>query len=169
MTVIYAIRTTVGREEGVIEKLNIVLSKQGLTNRTYGIKAVLLPKELKGYILVEADNIGEIEEAVKGINHVRGVVRQLVKLDEIKHFLESKPTNVQMEKGDVVEVVSGAFKGEKAKVTRIDIGKREVTIEFLESAVAIPVTVPLEAVRVIQHLNAQQSKIADEKGEEEGE
>jgi transcription termination/antitermination protein NusG len=154
MTVIYAVRTTVGREEGVLEKLDVVLSRQGMTNKTYGVKAVLLPKELKGYILVEADNVGDIESAIQGINHVRGVVRQLVKVDEIRHFMESKPTKIQMDKGDVVEVVSGAFKGEKAKVTRVDTSKREVTIEFLESAVAIPVTVALEAVRVIQHLNA---------------
>ncbi|MFH0961729.1 MAG: transcription elongation factor Spt5 [archaeon] len=153
MTVIYAVRTTVGREEGVLEKLDLVLAKQTMTNKTYGIKAVLLPKELKGYVLVEADSVGDIEEALSGINHVRGIVRHLVRIDEIKHFLETRPANVEIEKGDLVEVVSGAFKGEKAKTTRVDVGKREVTIEFVEAAVAIPVTVPLEAVRVIQHLN----------------
>ncbi len=154
MTVIYAVRTTVGREEGVVEKLDLVLRKQATTNKVYGIKAVLIPKELKGYFLVEADSVGDIEEALSGINHVRGIVRHLVKIDEIKHFLEAKPTKIELEKGDIVEVVSGAFRGEKAKIIRIDLGKREITIEFVEAAVAIPVTVPLEQVRVIQHLNS---------------
>ncbi len=148
MTVIYAVRTTVGREEGVLEKIDAVMAAGH-----YKVKAVLLPKEIKGYMLVEADNVSEIENAVQGINHVRGIVRQLIKIDEIKRFLESKQTKVQIDKGDIVEIVSGPFKGEKAKITRVDSGKREVTIEFLESAVAIPVTVALEAVRVIQHLN----------------
>jgi transcriptional antiterminator NusG len=148
MTVIYAVRTTVGREEGVLEKLDAVM-----TSGHAKLKAVLLPKEIKGYVLVEADNVGDIENAVQGINHIRGIVRQLIKIDEIKHFLETKQAKVQLDKGDVVEIVSGPFKGEKAKITRVDPGKREVTIEFLESAVAIPVTVALEAVRVIQHLN----------------
>jgi len=163
MTVIYAVRTTVGREEGVVEKLDLVLRKQATTNKVYGIKAVLIPKELKGYFLVEADSVGDIEEALSGINHVRGIVRHLVKIDEIKHFLEAKPTKVELEKGDIVEVVSGAFRGEKAKITRIDLGKREVTIEFVEAAVAIPVTVPLEQVRVIQHLNSG-AGLSTEKG-----
>jgi len=46
-----------------------------------------------------------------------------------------------------VEVIGGAFKGEEAKVNRVDDTNREVTIELLDAAVPIPTTVDIDMVR----------------------
>ncbi len=146
MSVIYAVRTTVGREENVLEKVAAVVEKNNLR-----ILAIILPKEVKGYILVETENITALEDAVRGINHVRGIVRQPINLEEIKHFLIAKPVKIALEAGDVVELVVVPYKGEKAKITRVDKTKREVTVELVESAIPIPVTLPIESVRLIQH------------------
>jgi len=43
--------------------------------------------------------------------------------------------------GDIVELIAGPFKGEKARVQRIDEGKDQVTVELYEATVPIPVTV----------------------------
>lgn len=142
---VYAVRTTAGREINVVEKLSIIAKK-----RDFPLKAILLPKELKGYVLVESDQLSAIESALRGINHARGVVKKEVGIDEIKGYLTSKPAFIQIDRGDLVELVSGPFKGEKAKVSRIDKEKQEVTVELVEAAVPIPVTTPLEAVKLVQ-------------------
>ena len=150
MSIIYAIRTTVGREETVLENVALALER-----KDYKVKALILPKEIRGYIIAEAESISDLEEAIHGINHVRGLVRTPLALEEIKHFLIAKPAKMQIDKGDTIELVSGPFKGEKAKVTRVDKTKREVTVELIEAAVPIPVTVAVESIRVIQHINEE--------------
>lgn len=147
MSVIYAVRTTVGREENVLDKVAVIVEKNNLP-----ILAMILPKEVKGYILVETENITALEDALKGVNHVRGIVRQPVNMEEIKHFLVAKPAKISLEAGDIVELVVIPYKGEKARITRVDKTKREVTVELVESAIPIPVTLPIESVRLVQHI-----------------
>ena len=142
---IVAVRTTLGREEAVLEKIAQAARKFG-----YKIYSVFLPKDVKGYIFVEAESLDDVQAAIRGINHARGIVGREIKFEEIEHFLEAKPAEIKLKKGDIVEIVSEPFKGEKGKVIRIDKMKREVTVEMIESAVPIPVTIPLEAVRLIQ-------------------
>src|SRR2546426_1651018 len=48
------------------------------------------------------------------------------------------------------EVVAGPFKGEKARVMKIDETKEEITVELFEAMVRIPVTVRGDSVRVLQ-------------------
>ena len=57
---------------------------------------------------------------------------------------------VNIRKNDIVEVISGPFKREKAKITRIDKAKEEVVVELLEAAVPIPITVKMDSVKVIR-------------------
>jgi transcriptional antiterminator NusG len=42
---------------------------------------------------------------------------------------------------DIVEVSAGPFKSMKAKITRVDYEKQEVTVLLLDSPYQIPVTV----------------------------
>ena len=142
---VYAIRTTAGRESNVLEKLAIVTQR-----KNYPIKAILLPKELKGYVLVESDQLSAVEAALRGVNHARGVVRKEISMEDIKGYLTAKPAVIQINRGDMVELIGGPFKGEKAKVSRVDKQKQEVTVELVEAAVPIPVTTPIEGVRLVQ-------------------
>lgn len=153
--VIYAIRTTVGREENVLDKLAAVVRKQ-----KYKVYAIILPKELKGYVLIEADSLSTVEIAIRGVNHVRGIVRKKVPLEEVQQFLKAKSATIKIGKNDIVELVAGPFKGERAKVSRVDKTKREVTVELVEAAVPIPVTVAIESIRLVQH--AEQKAIGGE-------
>ena len=65
-------------------------------------------------------------------------------------MLEQVKTAVNIQKNDIVEIISGPFKREKAKITRIDMAKEEVVVELLEAAVPIPITVSLDTVKVIR-------------------
>ena len=51
---------------------------------------------------------------------------------------------------DIVELISGPFKGEKARVVRVDLKKEELTIELFEATVPIPVTIRGDSIKVIR-------------------
>ncbi len=152
---IYAIRTTANKERNVASKLADRIEKDKLN-----ISAIVVPG-LKGYILVEGDR-QEIEKNYRGVAHARGLVEGETSVSEIEHFLAPMPAVTNLQEGFTVEVTAGPFKGEKAKITRVDKTKNEVTIELLEATVPIPITVPAESVRVLE-------KEAGEKKEGEGE
>ena len=57
---------------------------------------------------------------------------------------------MSMEVGDIIELTSGPFRGERARIIRIDEGKEEITVELFEATVPIPVTVRGDFVKVIQ-------------------
>lgn len=134
----------------MLEKLSMITRKHN-----FPIKAILLPKELKGYVLVESDQLSAVEEALRGINHARGVVRKDMTMDEIKGYLTAKAAMIEIDRGDMVELVGGPFKGERAKVVRVDKAKQEVTVELVEAAVPIPVTTPIEGVRLVMKIGGE--------------
>src|SRR3989338_548448 len=145
---IYAVKTIIGRE-------NIVLESMADKAKTAAmdIKALAHPEEIKGDIFVEGE-LRDIQDVIKEIPHARGILRNPVSINEIKRFLETKKTEIQITEGDIVEVIGGPFKGEKGRVTRFDKYKSEVTIELIEVTVPIPVTVNAELVTIIQKTSA---------------
>jgi len=58
--------------------------------------------------------------------------------------------------GAVVELISGPFKGEMARVKRVDQTKEEITVELFEAMVPIPITVRGDNVRVLSRDEASQ-------------
>lgn len=141
---IYTVKTVVGREEVVLDAIAAKAKTENLD-----IKALVHPEEIKGYIFVEGE-LRDIELAIKAIPHVRGMIRKPVELKDIQRFLEPRKAEIELNKGDVVEIIGGPFKGEKGKVVRYDKIKREVVIELLEVAVPIPVTVSVEFVKLVE-------------------
>lgn len=141
---IYTIRTTVGRENAVIETLS-----NKVKNLKLNIKSLLHPAELKGYIFIEGE-LGDIEKIISGIPHIRGMIPKEVAIKEIKHFLETKKVEIKVTRGDIIEIIAGPFKGEKGKITRVDESKEEVTIELLETAVPIPITVVMDSIKILE-------------------
>jgi transcriptional antiterminator NusG len=141
---IFTLKTVVGRENIVLDSIASRAKTEGLT-----VKALVHPEEIKGYVFVEGD-LKEIEKAVQMIPHVRGLIKSPVDVKEIQRFLQPKEQEVELNVGYTIEVIGGPFKGEKGKVTRYDKTKREVTIELLEVAVPIPVTVSVEFIKILE-------------------
>jgi len=141
---IYTIRTTVGRERSVIDTLS-----NRAKNVQADVKAIFHPQELRGYIFIEGDSEG-IDTIISGVPHVRGLIRKEVKIEELKKFLEEKQVEINVNVGDIIEVIGGPFKNERGKVTRVDTAKSEVTIELLEAAIPIPITVAIDSIRVVE-------------------
>jgi len=68
----------------------------------------------------------------------------------LEPFITPGPPPIRVGVGDLVEISMGPFKGSRAKVIRVDEQKEEVTIELIESTVPIPVTVKVDAIKVIE-------------------
>jgi len=138
---ILTVRTTRGREKTAV---NAMRSKVKANN--YDIKAVFHPEDLKGYIFIEGKE-QDIKDIVSDVRSTRGVIDQKVGLDEIEKYLSEEQEDIKIEEGDEVEVIGGPFKGEDAKIKRVDDTNREVTIELMDAAVPIPTTVDVDMVR----------------------
>jgi transcriptional antiterminator NusG len=141
---IYSIKTVVGRENVVMESVAAKAKSEKLN-----IQSLFHPEEIKGYIFVEGD-VKDIEKAIQMIPHVRGLIKRPVELKEVQRFLQPKTVEVELNVGDVVEIIGGPFKNERGKVTRYDKVKREVTIELIEAVVPIPITVSVEFVKLLE-------------------
>jgi len=141
---IYAVKTIIGRENVVLEAMAGKAKARALN-----VKALVHPEELKGYVFVEGD-LRDIEEMIKEIPHARSVIRRPVALSEIKRFLEPKKVEIDINEGDIVEVIGGPFKGEKGKVIRFDKEKKEITLELIEVTVPIPITVNAGLVKIVK-------------------
>ena len=142
---VFAVRSTIGQEKNTTDMI-----ATRAKNFNLPIKAVLAPPGIRGYVFVEATGKSIVEQARVGIKHARGVVSGEIPINEVEHFLVPKPVVVGMEVGDIIELTSGPFRGERARIIRIDEPKEEVTVELFEATVPIPVTVRGDFVKVIQ-------------------
>ena len=134
-------RTTRGREKTAIEEMRSKIKSKNLD-----INAVFHPEDLKGYIFIEGSK-QEIQDLASELRHLRGVIEEEVEVDEIEKYLSEEQEDIKIEEGDEVEVIGGPFKGEDAKIKRVDDTNREVTIELIDAAVPIPTTVDADMVR----------------------
>ncbi|MEK6976343.1 MAG: transcription elongation factor Spt5 [Candidatus Thermoplasmatota archaeon] len=146
------LKTQVGQERRVAEAL-------GNKARRFGVPilALLAPAELRGYVFIETTDPVRVEKGVRGISYARALIKDPMTnqpkdtpFSEIAHFLTPVSAVAKISEGDIVELVSGPFRGEKAKVTRVDDTKEEITVELIESMVPIPITVKGEHVRVLE-------------------
>src|SRR4030043_284550 len=65
-------------------------------------------------------------------------------------YIVRKPVIEDLSEDDVVEITGGPFKGMRAKITRIDKSKDEVTLELLEATFTLPITVHSDYVKLVE-------------------
>jgi transcriptional antiterminator NusG len=138
---IYAVKTTASQERTVADMI--------MNREMEDIHAALAPDSLTSYVMVEAESSGIIERTLEEIPHARGIIPGESDISEVEHFLSPTPDVEGIAESDIVELIAGPFKGEKAQVQRIDEGKDQVTVELYEATVPIPVTVRGDQIRVL--------------------
>lgn len=151
-THIFALRTTANREDQVMDFLVSNIKKKKLP-----VYSVIRPHGMRGYIFVEALDRQSAEQAAFNVPYARGILPKEIQYSEIEHMLEQVKREVDIRKNDVVEIISGPFKREQAKISRIDKSKEEVVVELLGAAVPIPITVKMDAVKVIRREAAEEA------------
>jgi len=144
-TSVFAVRTTAGQEKNVAD----MIASKAETNKL-PIQAVFVPEMLKGYVFVESEGPHFVEQVITGIKHVRSRVPGLVSFSEVERYIIVKPVIEELNIDDQVEVIGGPFKGMRAKITRIDKTKAEVTLELLEATFTLPITVHADYVRLVE-------------------
>jgi len=148
---IFIIKVTTNKEERAIDMISERAEKKALA-----VSAVVKPHGLKGYIILEAQDRESAEEAAFNLPYVKGIIGKTLEYAEIKNMLEPKAEDYKIEVGDIVEMTGQTFKGEKAKVTRIDKQKGEVVVSLLGASVPIPVTVKMDNIKVIRREDRQE-------------
>ena len=138
---IFAVKTTASQEQTVADMI--------INREEPDVHAALAPESLTSYLMVEADHDTVLEWLLEDIPHARTVIPGKSDITEVEHFLSPKPDVEGIAEGDIVELIAGPFKGEKAQVQRIDEGKDQVTVELYEATVPIPVTVRGDQIRVL--------------------
>ena len=142
---IFSIKTQVGKEQNTADLINSRAKKSKID-----IPSILVTPELRGYIFVEGYDDELIRNMIRTISYARNMLDGDIPIDQIEHFLTPASAVAKITEGDIVEMVSGPFRGETAKVTHIDDTKEEITVELFEAMVPIPITVRGEQVRIIK-------------------
>ena len=154
-TQIFVLRTTANREDQVVDFIGSNVQKKKLE-----VYAIIRPHGMRGYIFVEAKDRQAAEESYMGIPYAKGLLPKPVDYKEIEGMLEQVKIQLNIQKNDIVEIITGPFKREKAKVVRIDTTKEEVVLELLETAIPIPLTLKLDSVKVIRRENATEEELS---------
>lgn len=142
---IFIVKVITNKEDQAIELIANRAEKMKLE-----VFSVIRPHGLRGYILLEAQDYETAQQSALNLPYVKSVIFKPIEYKEVEHIVEPAVTTINIEKGDVVEILSEPFKREKAKVVRVDKTKEEVVVELLEAAVPIPITVKLDNVKVIR-------------------
>ena len=157
LKIIFVIKVTTNKEERVLDMIAAQILKKKLN-----VYSLARPKGLRGYILLEASDRDTAEEACFNFPYIKGIIGKTVDYEEIKNMLEPKITAVNIEKDDIVEILSDPFKREKAKVMRIDRQKGEIVVNLLGAVVQIPVTIKIENVKVIRRSVEDSNEVSKE-------
>ena len=133
---LFAVRTTGGQEKMVLRLLEAKMRSGELK-----IQSILLVDNLKGYIVIEAEDPQMMFNAIQGLRHVKGQLRGELQYSEIENYLIKKSIVSELQVDATVEITGGPFKGMKATITRIDHEKEEATVILLDAPYQLPLTV----------------------------
>jgi transcription termination/antitermination protein NusG len=152
-SVIFVVKVTTNKEDKAIDIIADKVKKKNIN-----VYSIARPHGLRGYILLEAPDRENAEEAVFNLPYVKGIIPKVISYNEVKSMLEPVIADIKIEKNDVVEIIAEPFKKEKAKVVRVDKAKGEAVVSLLGAVVPIPVTVKLDNIRVIRREDEPESK-----------
>lgn len=154
--VLIVVKTQIGHEREVAESL---LTKSNIPKYKGVIFAILAPPQLRGYLIVEGMSINTLKEMLKGVPKARGIIEEgEATIEEISRFLTPVSPVEGINVGDLVEIVSGPFKGERARVKIVESQKEEITVELIDAVVPIPVTVRGDSVKVVEGTEKKEVK-----------
>ncbi|MFB6470504.1 MAG: transcription elongation factor Spt5 [Vulcanisaeta sp. AZ3] len=142
---VYVIKAVGNQEYNVAYTLKSRVEQKGLDK--VKITAIVVLPTLKGFVFVEGSMPYEIQDLATDIKHYRGMVRGVMRVDELLRGL-AKPAEVNV--GDVVEIIVEPFRGYRGKVVDIDKEKGQVTLELLDSPSTMPIVMNLKEIRKIE-------------------
>lgn len=143
----YVVLRTTARQE-----MNVALMLESIAAglKASGLYAIVVPPEIKGYIIIEAEGLHVVHRLSRDIKHVKGKAMGSLKKDEVERLIKVVSPIEKVRPGDTVEIVSGPFKGLKAKVISVDVQKNVVTVKMLEASYSMEATLPGDDIRPLK-------------------
>jgi len=166
---LYIVKTAINSEQRVADEMYARLHGSGsMTALTGEIMSILHPPAMRGYVFVESSAQHHVEKLIgrsggrdpsarRGINqsplkNAKSVLPGEAPLEDILPYLEPKAVTSGIEVGCIVEIVTGAFKGEKARITSVSESKEEVSMELYEQIIPMTLNMRGDHVRVIERV-----------------
>ena len=164
---LYIIKTAINSEQRVADEMYSRLHGSGsMVSLQNEIMSILHPPAMRGYVFVESSAQHHVEKLIgrsggrdpsarRGINqsplkNAKTVLPGEAPLEDILPYLEPKAVTSGIEVGCIVEVITGAFKGEKARITSVSESKEEVSMELYEQIIPMTLNMRGDHVRVIE-------------------
>lgn len=148
---IFVVKVTTNKEDQAVDLIADRADKKQLQ-----VFSVARPHGLRGYIILEALDTPTAEQAIHNLPYVKSLITKPVAYNEIETMIQPVVAAINIEKGDIVEMLTEPFKREKAKVVRVDKTREEVVVELLEATVPIPITVKIDNVKVIRRTKEEE-------------
>ena len=166
---LFIVKTAIGSEKRVADEMKARLMGSGsLSSILDDVYAILHPTGMRGYVMVESSALHHVEKLIgrsggrdpkarRGLNqtplkNAKTVLPGEAPLKDILPYLEPKAVTSGIEVGCIVEIVTGAFKGEKARVTSVAETKEEVSMELYEQPIPMTLKMRGDHVRVVERV-----------------
>lgn len=132
------------------ERITAYILQNKVEKSNTAVYSLIIAEGLRGYLILEAENENVARELILDEPHVKGILSKPLTEEDLTKMLAVKKIAQEIGVNDIVEFMSGPFKGYKAKVKKVDSAKEEITVELMDVAVPIPVTTKAGLARVIQ-------------------
>jgi len=166
---LFIVKTAIGSEKRVADEMQARLMGSGSLSKIQDdIYGILHPTGMRGYVMVESSALHHVEKLIgrsggrdpkarRGLNQTplkdaKTVLPGEAPLKDILPYLEPKAVTSGIEVGCIVEIVTGAFKGEKARVTSVAETKEEVSMELYEQPIPMTLKMRGDHVRVVERV-----------------
>ena len=170
---LYVVKTGIGAEQRVAIEMQARLGGSGsLAMIQNQIFSILHPPVMRGYVMVESSARHHVERLIGRTGgrdrKTRGVMLSTpiknakavlggqdsaeAPLEDILPYLEPKAVTSGIEVGCIVEIITGAFKGEKARVVSVSETKEEVSMELYEADIPMTLNMRGDHVRVLERV-----------------
>ena len=138
----YAVYVTKTMEE----KVALIIASR-IQNLGLDIRSIVVPVDLRGYIILEVGNPADLYAAISGIRHIKRRRPLLMKKEDVVKLAMPTIELPELEPGMIVQITAGPFRGMRGRVVSVNEAKGEVNLVLLESDIDLVVTLPIEHVK----------------------
>ena len=148
----FAVNSTGGQERNVAKFVGNRLERDETENSVISsaIRSIVVIDSLKGYVFFEAPNAQVVSDAISGFKHVKNMIPGIVPYEDIEKFLVTRSIVSEISINDIVEITNGPFKNMKARISRVEAVRSEVTIMLLDAPYQLPVTIDVNGIRIVE-------------------
>lgn len=139
---LYVLKVQSKKERNIIKQIVQLTERFG-----YKIYSTAILPKLKGYLVIEGDK-DDVQKIVPSLLNVRRIVGEM-NPSELDTFLTKEEPQIQLNLGDKVQILKGAFKNDFATVKAVNEAKKECTLELQNTFVSIPLTLKINEVKKV--------------------